>query len=159
MPHHRNRKRQLPLQEQLSKSRQTRKGEISKLDEPLTQKPSSSRVTSQWKSRVTSQRKSTGRRQKALDEAAKAKGKIDVLVANAGVGEFAPLANLTEEHFDKLFDLNVKGTLFTAQKALTLMNDRGSIILIGSVTAILARRGLRDKMAHDDLVCSPPVSP
>jgi NAD(P)-dependent dehydrogenase (short-subunit alcohol dehydrogenase family) len=55
----------------------------------------------------------------------KAKGKIDVLVANAGVGEFAPLANLTEEHFDKLFDLNVKGTLFTVQKALTLMNDGG----------------------------------
>jgi NAD(P)-dependent dehydrogenase (short-subunit alcohol dehydrogenase family) len=39
--------------------------------------------------------------------------KIDVLVANAGTGEFAPLASLTEEHFDKLFDLNVKGTLFT----------------------------------------------
>ena len=59
LPHHRNRKRQLPLQEQLSKSCQTRKGEISKLDERLTQKPSSSRVSSQWKSRVKSQRKST----------------------------------------------------------------------------------------------------
>src|SRR3984957_13533481 len=55
----RNRKRQLPLQEQLSKSRQTRKGEISELDERLTPKPSSSRVSSQWKSRVKSQRKST----------------------------------------------------------------------------------------------------
>jgi NAD(P)-dependent dehydrogenase (short-subunit alcohol dehydrogenase family) len=41
----------------------------------------------------------------------KAKGKIDVLVADAGIGEFAPLATLTEEHFDKLFDLNAKGTL------------------------------------------------
>ena len=55
----RNRKRQLPLQEQLGESRQTRKGETSKLDERLTPKPSSSRVSSQWKSRVKSQRKST----------------------------------------------------------------------------------------------------
>ncbi len=65
----------------------------------------------------------------SLYESVKAKGKIDVLVANAGTGEFAPLASLTEEHFDKLFDLNVKGTLFTVQKALALMNDGGSIIL------------------------------
>ena len=55
----RNRKRQLPLQEQLGECRQTHKGEISELDERLTSKPSSSRVSSQWKSRVTSQRKST----------------------------------------------------------------------------------------------------
>jgi DNA replication protein DnaC len=60
MSHPRNRKRQLPLQEQLRQSRQTRKGESTKLDEPLTPKPSSSRVSSQWKSRVKSQRKSTG---------------------------------------------------------------------------------------------------
>ena len=59
LPHPRNRKRQLPLQEQLGKSRQTRKGESPELDERLTLKPSSSRVTSQWKSRVSSQRKST----------------------------------------------------------------------------------------------------
>ena len=61
----------------------------------------------------------------ASTKTVKAKGKIDVLVANAGIGEFAPLASLTEEHFDKLFDLNVKGTVFTVQKALTLMNDGG----------------------------------
>src|SRR6201997_581596 len=71
-----------------------------------------------------------------LCETVKAKGKIDILVANAGIGEFAPLASLTEEHFDKLFDLNVKGTLFTVQKALTLMNDGGSIILIGAVASV-----------------------
>src|SRR5271169_3494184 len=59
LPHSRNRKRQLPFQEQLGESRQTRKGEIPELDERLTPKPSSSRVSSRWKSRVTSQRKST----------------------------------------------------------------------------------------------------
>ena len=71
-----------------------------------------------------------------LYETVKAKGKIDVLVANAGTGEFAPLAGLTKEHFDKLFDLNVKGTVFTVQKALTLINDGGSIVLIGSVASV-----------------------
>ena len=71
-----------------------------------------------------------------LYETVKAKGQIDILVANAGVGEFAPLAILTEEHFDKLFGLNVKGTLFTVQKALALMNDGGSFILIGSVASV-----------------------
>jgi NAD(P)-dependent dehydrogenase (short-subunit alcohol dehydrogenase family) len=71
-----------------------------------------------------------------LYETVKAKGKIDVLVANAGTGEFAPLAGLTEEHFDKLFDLNVKGTVFTVQKALTLINEGGSIVLIGSVASV-----------------------
>ena len=96
----------------------------------------------------------TGRRQKELDEAVKAigsnvtgvqgdiakltdldrlyeivakKGRIDVVFANAGVAEFAPLDKITEEHFDRLFDINVKGTLFTVQKSLPLMNDGGSI--------------------------------
>jgi len=102
-----------------------------------------------------------GRRQKELDEAVRAigsnvsgvqgdvaeladldrlydtvggvKGQIDIVFANAGVAEFAPLGSITEEHFDKLFDINVKGTLFTVQKALPLVNDGGSIILTGSV--------------------------
>src|SRR6202051_3671219 len=68
-----------------------------------------------------------------LYEAVKAKGRIDVVFANAGVAEFAPLGSITEEHFDKLFDINVKGTLFTVQKALPLLNDGGSIILAVSV--------------------------
>ena len=59
----------------------------------------------------------------------KAKGRIDIVFANAGVAEFAPLGSITEEHFDKLFNINVKGTLFTVQKALPLLNDGGSIIL------------------------------
>jgi len=105
----------------------------------------------------------TGRRQKELDEAVKAigdnvtgvqgdvanladvdrlyeivkaNGRIDILFANAGVAEFAPLGKITEEHFDKLFNINVKGTLFTVQKALPLLNDGGSIILNGSVASV-----------------------
>ena len=71
-----------------------------------------------------------------LSEAVKTKGRIDVVFANAGVAEFAPLGKITEEHFDKLFDTNVKGTLFTVQKALPLLNDGGSIILNGSVASV-----------------------
>src|SRR6201993_3009803 len=68
-----------------------------------------------------------------LYETVKARGRIDSVFANAGIAEFSPLGNITEEHFDKLFDTNVKGTLFTVQKALPLLNDGGSIILNGSV--------------------------
>jgi NAD(P)-dependent dehydrogenase (short-subunit alcohol dehydrogenase family) len=71
-----------------------------------------------------------------LYEAVKTKGRIDVVFANADVAEFAPLGKITEEHFDKIFDTNVKGTLFTVQKALALMNDGGSIILNGSVASV-----------------------
>src|SRR6202163_2697332 len=105
----------------------------------------------------------TGRRQKELDEAVKAigsnvtgiqgdvakladldrlyetvkaKGRIDIVFANAGVAEFAPLGSITEQHFDKLFNINVRGTLFTVQKALPLLNDGGSIILTGSVAGV-----------------------
>jgi NAD(P)-dependent dehydrogenase (short-subunit alcohol dehydrogenase family) len=60
-------------------------------------------------------------------------GRVDVVFANAGVGEFVPFGQVTEAHFDKLFDVNVKGLLFTVQKALPLMPDGGSIILNGSI--------------------------
>jgi len=106
----------------------------------------------------------TGRRHKELDEAVKAigsnvsgvqgdiakladldrlyetvaeeKGRIDIVFANAGVGEFVPFGSVTEEHFDKLFNINVRGTLFTVQKALPLLKDGGSIILNGSVASV-----------------------
>ena len=106
----------------------------------------------------------TGRRQKELDEAVKAIGtnvsgvqgdiakladldrlyetiakvkrRLDIVFANAGVAEFIPFGAVTEEHFDKLFNINVKGTLFTVQKALPLLNDGGSIILNGSVAGV-----------------------
>ncbi|MFM0341366.1 SDR family oxidoreductase [Paraburkholderia fungorum] len=105
----------------------------------------------------------TGRRQKELDEAVRAIGdnvtgiqgdvakladldrfyenvkatgrRIDIVFANAGIAEFAALGNITEVHFDKLFSTNVKGVLFTVQKALPLLNDGGSIILTGSVAS------------------------
>jgi NAD(P)-dependent dehydrogenase (short-subunit alcohol dehydrogenase family) len=63
------------------------------------------------------------------------KGCIDILFANAGVGEFATLVAITEEHFDKTFGINVKGLLFTVQKALPLFQDGGSIILTASTAA------------------------
>jgi NAD(P)-dependent dehydrogenase (short-subunit alcohol dehydrogenase family) len=106
----------------------------------------------------------TGRRQAVLDEAVKEigrnvtavrgdaanlddldrlfetvkreKGKIDVLYASAGWGEAAPLGEITEQHFDTIFDLNVRGTLFTVQKALPLFNDGGSIFMTGSVASL-----------------------
>ena len=61
------------------------------------------------------------------------KGRIDILFANAGAAELAPLGEITEEHFDKIFDTNVKGVLFSVQKALPLMVDGGSIILNASI--------------------------
>jgi NAD(P)-dependent dehydrogenase (short-subunit alcohol dehydrogenase family) len=70
-----------------------------------------------------------------LYETVKVKGRIDIVVANAGVAEFARLESVTQEHFDKIFDVNVRGTLFTVQKALPVLNDGGSIILTGSVAS------------------------
>ena len=106
----------------------------------------------------------TGRRQEQLDEAVKligrnvtgvrgdasnlddldrlfetikqAKGNIDIVFASAGKGEAAKLGDITEQHFDAGFDLIVRGTLFTVQKALPLLNDGGSIIMTGSVASV-----------------------
>jgi NAD(P)-dependent dehydrogenase (short-subunit alcohol dehydrogenase family) len=105
----------------------------------------------------------TGRRQAELDEAVKAigdnvtavqgdvsnladldrlftvvkdhKGRVDILFANAGGAEFAAIGEITEEHFDKTFGVNVKGLLFTVQKALPLFTDGGSIILNASIVS------------------------
>lgn len=63
----------------------------------------------------------------------KGKGKIDILFANAGIAKYAPLGTITEELFDSIFDINVKGVLFTVQKALPLLSDGASIILNASV--------------------------
>src|SRR3954466_14147031 len=106
----------------------------------------------------------TGRRQPELDAAAKAigsnisavrgdvsnladldrlfaqikeqKGRLDILFANAGGGAFAPLGEVTEAHFDKYFGINVKGTLFTVQKALPLIAAGGTVVINGSMVSI-----------------------
>jgi NAD(P)-dependent dehydrogenase (short-subunit alcohol dehydrogenase family) len=106
----------------------------------------------------------TGRRQEALDDAVKLigrnvtgvrgdaanlddldrlfdtvkreKGKIDVLFASAGTGEAVKLGEITEQHFDAAFGLNVRGTLFTVQKALPLFKDGGSIFMTGSNASV-----------------------
>lgn len=62
------------------------------------------------------------------------RGTLDILVANAGTGELVPLGEITPDHYDRTFDVNVKGLLFTVQKGLPLMREGGSIILTGSTT-------------------------
>jgi NAD(P)-dependent dehydrogenase (short-subunit alcohol dehydrogenase family) len=106
----------------------------------------------------------TGRRQKALEEAVKLigrnatgvcgdaanlddldrlfdtvrreKGRIDILFASAGTGEAVKLGEISEQHFDAAFDLNVRGTLFAVQKALPLFNNGGSIFMTGSNASV-----------------------
>jgi NAD(P)-dependent dehydrogenase (short-subunit alcohol dehydrogenase family) len=63
------------------------------------------------------------------------KGKLDIVFANAGVATFAPFGTITEEHYDSIFNINVKGLLFTVQKALPLLPDGASVILNASIVA------------------------
>lgn len=71
-----------------------------------------------------------------FDQVKREKGRIDVLFASAGSGEFAKLGDITEEHFDAVFGLNTRGTLFAVQKALPLFNDGGSILMTGSIASV-----------------------
>jgi NAD(P)-dependent dehydrogenase (short-subunit alcohol dehydrogenase family) len=64
-------------------------------------------------------------------------GRLDILFANAGGGEFSPLGQITEAQFDKYFGINVKGTLFTVQNALPLMPAGSAIVITGSMVSIL----------------------
>src|ERR1700726_2739090 len=61
------------------------------------------------------------------------KGKLDIVFANAGVARYAALGTISEEFFDSIFDINVKGVLFTVQKAILLLSDGASIILNSSI--------------------------
>src|SRR5207249_7050267 len=63
------------------------------------------------------------------------KGRLDIVFANAGVAKYAPLGSITEDLYDSIFDINVKGLLFTVQKALPLLPDGASIILNASIVA------------------------
>jgi NAD(P)-dependent dehydrogenase (short-subunit alcohol dehydrogenase family) len=65
------------------------------------------------------------------------RGRLDILFANAGTGLFAALGEITPEHYDQIFDVNVKGLIFTVQKALPLMTAGASIILTGSSTGVM----------------------
>lgn len=64
------------------------------------------------------------------------KGRIDALFANAGLGEVVPSPSITEEHFNRTFDVNVKGALFTVLKAIPLLADGASVILTGSIASV-----------------------
>jgi NAD(P)-dependent dehydrogenase (short-subunit alcohol dehydrogenase family) len=72
---------------------------------------------------------------------AEEKGKIDVVVANSGLVDPQVFGRITEASFDRTFNVNARGTLFTAQKALPLMNDGGSIILVGSIAGHVGVEG------------------
>jgi NAD(P)-dependent dehydrogenase (short-subunit alcohol dehydrogenase family) len=63
-------------------------------------------------------------------------GRIDILFANAGVGELAPIEKVTEEHFDRIFDINAKGLFFTVQKALPLLPEGATIVLNASIVSV-----------------------
>jgi NAD(P)-dependent dehydrogenase (short-subunit alcohol dehydrogenase family) len=65
-----------------------------------------------------------------------AEGRVDIIFANAGVGAVAPFGAVSTEHFDQLFNVNVRGTLFTVQKALPLLREGASIILTGSIATV-----------------------
>jgi len=65
------------------------------------------------------------------------RGGLDILLANAGTGALVPLSEITPEHYDQTFDVNVKGLLFTVQKGLKLMGEGGSIILTGSSAGVM----------------------
>ena len=67
---------------------------------------------------------------------AKTAGRLDILFANAGGGDMMPLGAITEEHFDRIFGTNVRGVLFTVQKALPLLSNGASVILTSSTTSI-----------------------
>lgn len=73
-------------------------------------------------------------------------GRLDILVANAGVIASSPIRDASEAHFDSMFDINVKGTYFTVQKALPLMRSGGSVILVSSC---LATKGFPDHSVYN----------
>jgi NAD(P)-dependent dehydrogenase (short-subunit alcohol dehydrogenase family) len=68
-------------------------------------------------------------------------GRIDVLVFNAGLSEYAPLGDISEDHFDRTFGLNVRSLVFAAQGAIEIMQPGGTIVLIGSIAGDIGTKG------------------
>ncbi len=68
-------------------------------------------------------------------------GGVDVLAVNAGISEFATLDEISEDHFDRTFDLNVRALLFATKAATAIMPDGGSIVLIGSIAGAIGTKG------------------
>lgn len=69
------------------------------------------------------------------------RGRLDILVVNAGMSEHGPLGQVTEEHFDRTFGLNVRSLLFASQAALGLMGAGGAIVLVGSIAGVIGTSG------------------
>ena len=76
-----------------------------------------------------------------FDAVASEAGRVDILTVNAGISEFATLDEITEDHFDRAFGLNVRALLFAAKAATAIMPDGGSIVLIGSIADAIGTRG------------------
>ncbi|MCI1010101.1 SDR family oxidoreductase [Pseudomonas oryzihabitans] len=76
-----------------------------------------------------------------FDSVRREAGRVDVLVVNAGLSEFAPLEAISEEHFDRTFALNVRALLFATQAATAIMPTGGAIVLIGSIAAAIGTPG------------------
>ena len=76
-----------------------------------------------------------------FDSVRREAGRVDVLVVNAGLSEFAPLEAISEEHFDRTFALNVRALLFATQAATAIMPAGGAIVLIGSIAAAIGTPG------------------
>ena len=68
-------------------------------------------------------------------------GKLDILVTASGISEFSMIDKISEDHFDRAFDLNVRGMVFTVQRAITLMTSGGTIVLIGSIAGFIGTPG------------------
>ncbi|GAB3545868.1 NAD(P)-dependent dehydrogenase (short-subunit alcohol dehydrogenase family) [Actinopolyspora lacussalsi] len=75
-------------------------------------------------------------------EIADRSGRLDIVVANAGVGDYAPLGTITEQEYDRTTSINLKGTVFTVQKALPLLTTGASVMLVSSSAALRAAPGL-----------------
>ena len=77
----------------------------------------------------------------AIDTVRQRYGRLDVLFVNAGIGEFIPIADVSEQHFDRIFDTNVKGAYFTIKRALPLLAPGASVILNSSIAGLLGMPG------------------